>query len=114
MKRLSKIQKTELASVEQILQFEKDFGLILPYDYKWFLLTQNPWQVVEKVNNSIADVHCFYPMAKEIEANLRAGYESLLHFFDKLYLPFAYDSGGWQFVICIEKGENYGCGSNLM
>lgn len=108
MKVLCKIQNTPVASVADIIEFEKRFNLNLPYDFKWFLLTQNPWQVAEKNYSKIACIHCFYPISNKIEANLIVGYESLVHFLGMSYLPFAYDSGGWQFVVCVEEGEHYG------
>jgi hypothetical protein len=106
MKVLNVKSKGVLPSIQTIVDFENQNRINLPFDYKWFLLTQNPISVIE---SDILDyeVNCFYPIGCT-DSSLEETFAILNHFFESRFVPFAYDSGGWQFVICIEKGENYG------
>lgn len=111
MQLLSQIENTFESTVEDIIRFETTFNLQLPYDYKWYLLTQNSYVVKERsfsLDGNFFLMHHFYPLTDSIDLNLAFCHINLSIFFENRYVAFGDDQGGWQFVLCIKKGEHYG------
>jgi cell wall assembly regulator SMI1 len=111
MKSLKVIERYEPASNDQINKFESDFGVKLPCDYKLFLATQNIYLTKENYFSG-QEVHHFYPLHDEAELSLTMIFEALGEHFENSFVPFADDSGGWQYVISLrdaDYGKVYFC-----
>jgi hypothetical protein len=105
------IKKGKLIDDIVLNEFESLINNQLPIDYKLFVLPNNPVELssfIYTLSERKYYVDKFYSANKNDALNLFDIFENQSWYFDCKYFPFAYDSGGWQFVICIEKGENYG------
>jgi hypothetical protein len=94
-----------------LIEFESLIDNHIPKDYKQFVLPNNPTELNSSVFILAGRkyyIDKFYSANKNDKLNLFEIFENQSWYFDCKYFPFAYDSGGWQFVICIEKGKNYG------
>ena len=110
IKSLTIIESFDSATNDQLNQFEDQFAIELPCDFKLFLSTQNVYVVEENCflkDRSSYEVHHFYPLHDKSEMSLFIIFEALGEYFENSYIPFADDSGGWQYLISVRK-EDYG------
>ena len=115
MKKLSAIIKYPNLTTDELAKFEQKHQIELPCDLKMFLITQNILEAEETeyiYGEKVFNIHHFYPMSQEAELSINIVYEALKDFFLGDYLPFADDTGGWQYVISLkelDKGSVYLC-----
>src|SRR6187431_1365578 len=115
MKSLTAVRSFPLPSDLEIRAFEELNNLELPKDYIEFLATQNVFWAEENYfvdGPRIFEVHHIYPFNEEFELSMQYVYSRVNWFFQGMYIPFADDSGGWQFVISLQDmdfGHVYFC-----
>lgn len=99
-----------LPQEDEILNFEKEIGIQLPKSYRQFLLKINAKYISEPhfaANGKIYEIHGFITFGSG-ESTIEQNYRNLKEHFENRYIGFAFDSGGWQYIISIEQNENYG------
>lgn len=116
MKILTTRRKLTPPTLEAVTSFENTIALSLPNSLKSFLLSYNFIDTIENVfvtdNKKVYYVDVFYPFATNYNLSLQAVFYALNHYFEGKYLPFANDSGGWQYVIGIledVRGQVFFC-----
>jgi len=115
MKKLSAIIKYQVPTTDELAKFEQIHQIKLPCDLKLFLVTQNILKSEESqyvLGEKIFEIHHFYPINLDSDLSLYLIYDALKDFFCGKYIPFADDSGGWQYVISLQeldKGKVYLC-----
>jgi hypothetical protein len=110
MKKLSIRKQADLPSITEIEAFEKEFNISLPHDYRIFILTYNAIDLKECIFNKGNEkyyIDVFYPLSETYELSLQFMFQNLKEYFRNDFLPFANDSGGWQFVLSL-KSDDYG------
>ncbi|WP_019988888.1 SMI1/KNR4 family protein [Rudanella lutea] len=97
---------------KEILETEATLGIILPEDYKAFLLLSNGGYPLEsefkKEDDWSFGVQLFYGICSVTDQSI-VFYASMFHqkFMSKHFIPFAHDPGGWMFVIST-RDQDYG------
>lgn len=103
MKQLTILNSVDLPTENQIEEFEKKIGFSLPTCYRDFLLTQNPKSVQESLyieDEKEFRLEHFHPFSNEAKGTVQYTYSLFVpDVLPKDYLAFAYDAGGWQFII---------------
>jgi hypothetical protein len=110
METLSIEKSPPLPSIKDIMAIEKQFGISIPPQLQEIYLAYNPMYLKKRkvlANGIRYTLHGFDPIRREEKPNLASTYEHLGWFFEDKFLPFAWDEGGWLFVIGIQEG-NYG------
>jgi len=100
----------KLPSEEELQVFEREIGIELPKSYRNFILKTNAKYIKEphyNVDDKIYEISGFTTFG-DGEWTLQDHYRNLKEHFENRFIAFAHDSGGWQYVISIEKNENYG------
>lgn len=95
---------------EEIQNFEKEINAQLPESYREFLLKTNAKYIKEphySIDDKIYEISGFTTFG-DGEWTLEDHYRNLKEHFKNRYIAFAHDSGGWQYIISIERSENYG------
>jgi hypothetical protein len=99
-------------SAGKIQEFEKELSILLPEEYKYFLLKCNGGKPVCEYFTHLGKIYTiqyiFGIHDGDYYANLKA---RIINFRDVLeagYIPFASDWGGNLFLICLHNTENYG------
>lgn len=104
------LERGRIPKEQEIVNFEIEIGTRLPEPYREFLLTINAKYIAEsyyQVNGTKYELHGFVTFGCG-DWTLKQHYENLKEHLENRYLAFAYDSGGWQYVISIEHTGNYG------
>ena len=108
MKRLNILKSGRLGLKNELTLFLIDNKINIPNCYRDFLLNQNPYTVKENLfrkDGESYEIHHFYPFDKEMELSVQFSFMNLNDFFESNYIAFADDSGGWQFVISVQKSD---------
>ena len=91
----------------ELREFEKKYKIKLPVSFAEFLLKQNPVYTEECYFFAHGRTFGigFMPFVKggKGSAIQKAMEIHFVSFFDKKYIPFGMDSGGWLFVISVQK-----------
>jgi hypothetical protein len=112
MKRLTVIESEKLPSKMELDEFEVANNIRLPPSFQAFILHQNPVYVEESFffaeGREPYDI-TFFPFSEDSEYwTIQRSFKDLFEgFFERKYLPFGCDSGGWQYVISLQ-GLDYG------
>jgi len=109
MKTLSVIKNNPLPSNDDIVAFEKLRDIKMPWDYKYYLVTQNLFLSKDCLYRGKEEykIHHFHPFDVTADISLQVFFDILKDFLENSFIPFAGDSGGWQFVISLRK-KDYG------
>lgn len=104
--------RAEEVDLEQLSIFMKNNNIEIPKDFINFLVSYNIVYLNRtniKVNSSIYLLQGFYPFsASKGFSNLQTVFEIAKGITDYRLLPFAYDPAGNWYLICIEKGDDFG------
>ncbi len=107
-----KINEFGELSTEKIQEFEKEFLIHLPEDYKLFLLQCNGGKPIYenfRYSNKIYTIQYILGIHEgDYYANLKLRIKNFQDVLEAGYLPFASDWGGNLFLICLHNTENYG------
>jgi len=109
-KQLNILKQGRIPTNSEVEVFEAKIGTLLPESYRNFLLRLNPIHLKEcnyRNAGKIYEIHNFIPF-KSGEWSLEQHFENLKEHFENRFIAFAGDSGGWQYILSIEKNENYG------
>ena len=96
---------------KDLIQFESKIGNYLPEPFKEFIITENPITIKERhiqKGNNTYEIHAFFPFKTDGHWTLEQSYDNLKEYYKNQYLGFAQDCGGWEFIICIAKNQNFG------
>ncbi len=112
MKKLSVIIGEKLPMKSEIRNFELKHCVTLPKLFIDFLQSQNPVYTQEcyfYVKGKEPFDIFFFPFSERSEHwTIQKGTENLFEsFYDRRYIPFGADSGGWQYVISVDA-KDYG------
>lgn len=109
---LTVIEGEKLPSKMELDEFEVANNIRLPPSFKAFILDQNPMYVEESFffiqGREPYDI-TFFPFSEDSEYwTIQRSFEDLFEgFFERKYLPFGCDSGGWQYVVSVQE-HDYG------
>lgn len=113
MRQLTLKNQSPLPKKEKLKSFLTDNGINVPETFNEFLLTQNPISTSE--NAIYFDdidreyiIHAFISFDDNRENSLQNSYDDYVEITENEYLPFAYDMGGWLFMLCIKLGTDFG------
>jgi len=115
MRKLEIVEMANLPRKQDIESFGEQNSIILSQSYVNFLLEYNPIEIKEdyfELNNRSYVLNSFFPFDEKDELSLQSRFKEYNDFLMDKYLAFAYDPGGWLFVISIQEidhGKIYFC-----
>ncbi|HEY9007322.1 MAG TPA: SMI1/KNR4 family protein [Ohtaekwangia sp.] len=110
MNKLNIGRQVELPSLFDLREFEREYEITLPSDFKEFVLSYNAVDLDESIFFNGKEkyyIDVFYPLSKDYDLSLQFVFQNLRDYFQNEFLPFANDSGGWQYVLSL-RVEDYG------
>ena len=109
MKKLELIKGADKATKQHVNNFVESKNIKIPDKLIDFWVKQNPVEVKEScfIKNSNEYQVLFFPFAEDYpEWTFQNAFENLfVDFFEKNYVSFGSDPGGWQFVISVQKSD---------
>ena len=97
------------ATNEAIRLFEIGEGIVIPNPLKEFWKNYNPIYTEQNIYFKDGEKYYldrFFPFSDECELSFQTVFMALGDYLKKEYLPFANDSGDWQFLVSINKESN--------